>query len=63
MHQHFVDFAMVADVTGVLRHYQFVPGFRAKVEAAVRTLPKIPDKAHAVIYVGLLVLVVITMLL
>jgi hypothetical protein len=29
----------------------------------VRTLPKIPDKAHAVIYVGLLVLVVITMLL
>ena len=33
------------------------------VEAAVRTLPKIPDKAHAVIYVGLLILVVITMLL
>jgi uncharacterized membrane protein YfcA len=33
------------------------------VELAVRTLPKIPDKAHAVIYVGLLILVVITMLL
>jgi uncharacterized membrane protein YfcA len=33
------------------------------VELAVRTLPKIPDKAHAVIYVGLLVLVVITMLI
>src|SRR5258708_37566335 len=33
------------------------------VEAAVRTLPKIPDKAHAVIYIGLLILVVITMLL
>ena len=33
------------------------------VEAAVRTLPRIPDKAHAVIYVGLLILVVITMLL
>jgi uncharacterized membrane protein YfcA len=32
------------------------------VELAVRTLPKIPDKAHAVIYVGLLILVVITML-
>jgi hypothetical protein len=29
----------------------------------VRTLPKIPDKAHAVIYVGLLILVVITMLI
>ena len=33
------------------------------VEAAVRTLPRIPDKAHAVIYVALLILVVITMLL
>jgi hypothetical protein len=33
------------------------------VELAVRTLPRIPDKAHAVIYVGLLILVVITMLL
>lgn len=33
------------------------------VELAVRTLPKIPDKAHAITYVGLLVLVVVTMLL
>jgi uncharacterized membrane protein YfcA len=33
------------------------------VELAVRTLPRIPDKAHAVIYVGLLIVVVITMLL
>ena len=33
------------------------------VELAVRALPKIPDKVHAVIYVGLLVLVVVTMLL
>src|SRR5258708_33689241 len=33
------------------------------VELAVRTLPKIPDKAHAVIYVRLPILVVVTMLL
>ena len=36
VHQHFVDFASVADITGVLYHYKFVPGFRAKVDAAVR---------------------------
>ena len=36
VHQHFVDFATVADITGVLYHYKFVPGFRAKVDAAVR---------------------------
>lgn len=37
VHQHFVDHASVADVTGVLYHYKFVPGFRAKVDVAVRT--------------------------
>lgn len=36
VHQHFVDFASVADITGVLYHYKFVPGFRRKVESAVR---------------------------
>jgi ubiquinone/menaquinone biosynthesis C-methylase UbiE len=36
VHQHFVDRASVADVSGVLYHYKFVPGFREKVEAAVR---------------------------
>ena len=37
VHQHFVDHAAVADVTGVLYHYKFVPGFQAKVDDAVRT--------------------------
>lgn len=37
VHQHFVDHAAVADVTGVLYHYKFVPGFHAKVDVAVRT--------------------------
>jgi len=37
VHQHFVDRAVVADVTGVLYHYKFVPGFREKVDDAVRT--------------------------
>lgn len=32
------------------------------VELAVRTLPRIADRAHAITYVGLLILVVITML-
>jgi ubiquinone/menaquinone biosynthesis C-methylase UbiE len=32
-----VDHATVADVTGVLYHYKFVPGFRTKVDDAVRT--------------------------
>ena len=36
VHQHFVDNASVADITGVLYHYKFVPGFRRKVESAVR---------------------------
>jgi hypothetical protein len=36
-HQHFVDRARVADVTGVLYHYKFVDGFRARAEAAVRS--------------------------
>jgi glycosyltransferase involved in cell wall biosynthesis len=35
-HQHFVDHAHVADITGVLYHYKFVDDFRAKAEAAVR---------------------------
>ena len=35
----------------------------AGVELAVRTLPKIPDKVHAYVYVGLLVLVLVMMLL
>jgi uncharacterized membrane protein YfcA len=34
----------------------------AGVELAVRTLPRIPDRAHAITYVGLLILVVIIML-
>lgn len=33
------------------------------VELAVRTLPRIADKAHAITYVGLLILVVVTMLI
>ena len=37
VHQHFVDHAAVADVTGVLYHYKFLPGFHAKVDDAVRT--------------------------
>jgi hypothetical protein len=40
------------------------PGDRChRQPSGARTLPKIPDKAHAVIHVGLLILVVITMLL
>jgi uncharacterized protein len=34
----------------------------AGVELAVRVLPKIPDRAHAITYVGLLILVVVIML-
>jgi hypothetical protein len=37
VHQHFVDHAAVADISGVLYHYKFVPGFRAKVDAAVQS--------------------------
>jgi hypothetical protein len=37
VHQHFVDRAHVADITGVLCHYKFTPGFGAKVDAAVRS--------------------------
>lgn len=37
VHQHFVDHASVADISGVLYHYKFLPGFGAKVETAVRT--------------------------
>jgi glycosyltransferase involved in cell wall biosynthesis len=36
VHQHFVDHAAVADISGVLYHYKFAPGFREKVDAAVR---------------------------
>jgi hypothetical protein len=36
VHQHFVDHATVADITGVLYHYKFTPNFRAKVDDAVR---------------------------
>jgi hypothetical protein len=35
VHQHFVDHAAVADITGVLYHYKFTPDFRAKVDDAV----------------------------
>lgn len=35
----------------------------AGVELAQRALPKMPDKVHAYTYVGLLILVVVTMLL
>jgi glycosyltransferase involved in cell wall biosynthesis len=34
-HQHFADHATVADVTGVLYHYKFAPGFAARVRSAV----------------------------
>ncbi len=37
VHQHFVDHAAVADISGVLYHYKFVPEFRVKVDAAVRS--------------------------
>lgn len=37
VHQHFVDHAAVADISGVLYHYKFIAGFRAKVDAAVRS--------------------------
>jgi len=37
VHQHFVDHAHVADISGVLLHYKFTPGFRAKVDAAVQS--------------------------
>jgi hypothetical protein len=36
VHQHFVDYAAVADVSGVLYHYKFAPGFGEKVNVAVR---------------------------
>jgi glycosyltransferase involved in cell wall biosynthesis len=36
-HQHFVDHAAVADVSGVLYHYKFAEGFAARVAEAVRT--------------------------
>ena len=35
VHQHFVDHASIADVTGVLYHYKFVGGFAAKVDDAI----------------------------
>lgn len=37
VHQHFVDYATVADISGVLYHYKFLADFRAKVDAAVRS--------------------------
>jgi hypothetical protein len=37
VHQHFVDHASVADISGVLYHYKFLPEFRARVDDAVRT--------------------------
>lgn len=37
VHQHFVDHAHVADISGVLCHYKFTPGFRARVDSAVRS--------------------------
>ena len=35
VHQHFVDHAAIADVTGVLYHYKFVGGFAVKVDDAI----------------------------
>jgi glycosyl transferase family 2 len=35
VHQHFVDYASVADLTGVLYHYKFIKGFDHQVRDAV----------------------------
>ena len=36
VHQHFVDYASVADLTGVLYHYKFIRGFDCQVQDAVK---------------------------
>ena len=43
VHQHFVDHASIADVTGVLYHYKFVDGFAAKVNDAILNKQYIED--------------------
>jgi hypothetical protein len=50
VHQHFVDHASVADISGVLYHYKFPPGFGAKVEYAVRTKAYASDSWEYVRY-------------
>ena len=43
VHQHFVNHATIADVTGVLLHYKFVEGFAEKINDAISNKQYIED--------------------